>query len=171
MSLSRQKCLAIPLHFLWTFVSSCAIIVREDHVFVLTRPTSMGQGAVAEWVAAGKFLEVIRDTRGLSPDDAAQQIGYSSKQIRRWERAEFEPPYAAMRRLLDVLRCPPEALDTILRNGKTVIDGIKAAGDFLASEQNGCLQTAQRIELLFEQLPEEEASEVIESIRRRWKKP
>lgn len=123
-------CLAFPVQYLWTFVSTCAIIGRGKALMdYAMRQMTMGR------FAAGKFLEVVREERGMTPSEAGRKIGWSGKQVRRWETGESEPPYAGVRKLLKLLGCPPLLFDgLLLDDSKTAADGIQVAGTFLAEE-------------------------------------
>jgi transcriptional regulator with XRE-family HTH domain len=85
----------------------------------------------------GKFLELLREQRGLRRADVAKQIGWSAKQIGRWETGMGELPYLGVRKMLTVLRCPPKIFDALFDDKKTVADAWQAVADLLSEEEHG----------------------------------
>lgn len=88
-------------------------------------------------IAAGKFLELLREERGLKSADVAKKIGWSSKQIRRWEKETGDLPYLGVRKMLTLLRCPSEIFDELFDEDKTIADAIQAVGALLSREERG----------------------------------
>lgn len=96
----------------------------------MTLEMSKGMGREA----AGKFLKIVREAYDWNLDDVGNKIGWSGKQLGRWEKGENDAPYIGIRRLLALLNCPLEVFDELFGEGKTEADGIEAAGRFLKGQ-------------------------------------
>jgi transcriptional regulator with XRE-family HTH domain len=113
--------------------------------------------------AAGAYLRVLRDARGLTQGDIADQLGVSLKTVQRIEGGEGRTLATTLAAFIDIVRGSPQQVQQLIvaPNG-TAEDGERVAQEWL--ERSGL---GARIDALFEGLTDEEADAVVKAMLER----
>ncbi len=90
------------------FTTHCALMTQLD-----TRATVRHRRIATE-------LRKLRETRGLTPQEAADQLGWSRPKLNKYETATRRPPVGDVEALLDLYGCAEDLRLTLIKHTKNI---------------------------------------------------